>query len=53
MALKKTIRQRRPRANRGPGAPLPHPSWRLTPAYDPAVQVPIASAGEFWSRLGL
>jgi hypothetical protein len=51
MALKKQSRNRQDRKARALVPPLPHSSWRLAPA-DAAV-TPVASASEFWSRLGL
>lgn len=54
MALKKkTSRNRQDRKGRGLLTPLPHSSWRLAPATPGIADTPIASASEFWSRLGL
>jgi hypothetical protein len=54
MALKKISRTRQQnRRARGHVPPLPHSSWRLAPAGADIVDIPIASASEFWSRLGL
>jgi hypothetical protein len=54
MALKKISGTRRQdRKARGHIPPLPHSSWRLAPAGPDIADIPIASASEFWSRLGL
>ncbi len=52
MALKKRFRPRPAQTPRGYQSRLPHPSWRLAPAEGSAV-AGVATANEFWSRLGL
>lgn len=54
MAFKKISRTRQHnRKGRGNVPPLPHSSWRLSPAGTDIQDIPIATASEFWSRLGL
>lgn len=54
MAFKKTSRTRpQGRKAKDHVPPLPHSSWRLSPAGADACDIPIATASEFWSRLGL
>jgi len=54
MAFKKASRNNRQnRRARGDVAPLPHSSWRLSPAGGDIPAIPISTASEFWSRLGL
>ncbi|MCW2361540.1 MULTISPECIES: hypothetical protein [Sphingobium] len=54
MAIRSISRRSRNHAQRAGRAlaPLPHPSWRLAPAA-PHDSPPLASASDFWSRLGL
>ena len=54
MAFKKLSRTRQQdRKARDSVPPLPHSSWRLAPAGSDVPDVPVATASEFWSRLGL
>jgi len=54
MALKK-ISRTTPQARKAKDyVPLlPHSSWRLSPAGTGVLDIPISTASEFWSRLGL
>ena len=54
MAFKKISQPRQhTRKGRDHVPPLPHSSWRLAPAGSGIPDIPIATASEFWSRLGL
>ncbi len=54
MAFKKISQSRQQsRKGRDQVPPLPHSSWRLVPAGSEVPDIPISSASEFWSRLGL
>ncbi|MBO9579326.1 MAG: hypothetical protein J7498_00330 [Sphingobium sp.] len=54
MALKTISRShRQARKAKDHVPPLPHSSWRLSPVGADIPAVPIASASEFWGRLGL
>ncbi len=54
MALRKKLRKTPPRIERGYQPRLPHTSWKLAPAEAAgSVGAGVASASEFWSRLGL
>jgi hypothetical protein len=55
MALKKRLASN-PLIKRGYVPPLPHPSWRVVATAnggDGAAMARIASAKDFWDRLGL
>jgi hypothetical protein len=52
MAIKKKTQPRHASRSKD-HIPVPHHSWRLAPAATSFGGVPVASASEFWSRLGL
>jgi len=54
MAFKKISRtHRQARKAKDHIPPLPHSSWRLSQTGTGVMDIPISTASEFWSRLGL
>lgn len=53
MARRTSIVRANPRPTRGHVPRLPHPSWRRAVAGDAPPTGGIASAQDFWERLGL